>query len=142
MPRPRPVAERLWEKVDASTGPWECWPFTGATSRGYGLLSRPGGGSPLKAHRVAYEMAFGPILGQVNHHCDNPPCCNPFHLYDGTPKDNARDAVVRGRLNNTRTHCKRGHAFTPENTRWQGGGSRRRCLICYRAYYAAKREAA
>ena len=53
----------------------------------------------FSAHRLAWEAANGPIPAGllVLHHCDNPPCCNPAHLYVGTAKDNARDCKARGR---------------------------------------------
>lgn len=75
----------------------ECWVWTRATSSiGYGALTH--GGFIMDAHRVAWELANGPIPKglHVLHHCDNPPCVNPEHLYAGTRKDNARDAVERG----------------------------------------------
>ena len=49
------------------------------------------------AHRIAYELAYGPPEGQVLHHCDNPPCVRPSHLYDGTHKQNMADRTNRGR---------------------------------------------
>jgi hypothetical protein len=52
-------------------------------------------------HRVAWEDANGqevPAGLFVRHTCDNPPCCNPAHLLIGTPADNVRDAVERGRV--------------------------------------------
>lgn len=56
------------------------------------------------AHRVAYELAVGPIpVGLlVRHTCDNPPCCNPAHLELGTNADNASDRDTRGRLGERR----------------------------------------
>jgi hypothetical protein len=56
------------------------------------------------AHRVSYELFVGPIpLGMfLCHHCDNPPCCNPEHLFVGTPLDNTLDAKAKGRLDGNR----------------------------------------
>lgn len=101
MPRPRtPLAERLWSRV-AKAGPDDCWPFTGPLSRkGYGKISLGGAkGSIVGAHRVAYMLAVGPIPEglDVLHTCDNPPCCNPRHLFVGTQADNIRDMIAKGR---------------------------------------------
>ena len=52
------------------------------------------------AHRVAWVLAFGPIPNDtpfVCHHCDNPPCVNPEHLWVGTDADNKRDMVSKDR---------------------------------------------
>lgn len=75
-----------------------CWPWRGARdNKGYGAARVAG--RALKAHRVAYEVAHGPIPAGliVRHTCDNPPCCNPAHLEVGTHADNARDKAERGR---------------------------------------------
>jgi len=73
------------------------------------------------AHRLAYQLWVGPIPAdkpQVNHHCDNPPCVNPEHLYAGTAKENMKDRDVRGRNHESKkTHCKNGHKFNQANTR-------------------------
>jgi len=91
------VPTDLWKRVEMG-GPDECWPWLGATTpNGYGIISinyRNRG-----THRLAYELATGVAPGElfVCHTCDNPPCCNPAHLYLGTPKDNTRDMHERGR---------------------------------------------
>ena len=88
--------ERFWEKVDRGD-PDECWEWqAGSDPSGYGTFSVKTHHEP--AHRVAYSLAVedaDDLL--VLHHCDNPPCCNPNHLYAGTHKDNIRDVVFRER---------------------------------------------
>jgi hypothetical protein len=77
----------------------DCWHWQGPlTPSGYGCIQYVTGEKAL-AHRVAYELFVGPIPEGLFacHHCDNPPCCNPNHLYAGTPADNSRDMVARGR---------------------------------------------
>lgn len=87
--------ERFWAKVDR-TG--ECWVWTGARNQnGYGTFRFAR--SMRLAHRVAFLLTRGVIPDGlwVLHHCDNPPCVNPAHLYLGTVQDNVRDMVARGR---------------------------------------------
>jgi hypothetical protein len=97
------LPEAYWRNVVKGRSPEECWGWAGYANRhGYGQVTRRG--HHLKAHRYSWEIHFGPIpegLG-VLHHCDNPPCTNPLHLYLGTQKDNIRDAWRRGRLDHTR----------------------------------------
>jgi hypothetical protein len=94
----RPFNERFWEKV-AVKGKDDCWEWQAATNaKGYGRLTS-GRGVQLKAHRVAFALSNGGFIAEdvkVLHHCDNPPCCNPMHLYAGTLKDNTRDMIKRG----------------------------------------------
>lgn len=81
----RSLAVRLWSKVDPPVTPGGCWEWTGATSHGgYGEVFDADG--PRGAHRVAFELVVGPILGghQVDHVCRNPACVNPAHL-DAVP---------------------------------------------------------
>lgn len=95
LPRARLVS-RFWAKVDRSG---ECWVWTkGCNDKGYGVFGVWHAKSVL-AHRVSWIIAHGSIPRGifVLHHCDNPPCVRPSHLYLGTHEDNARDVVVRKR---------------------------------------------
>lgn len=97
------ILDRFWSRVrQGSDG--ECWEWTGARSGlGYGFFGLPhplGVGSvQVRAHRFAYETATGNSADGLNvcHRCDNPPCCNPAHLFLGTQSDNMRDAANKNR---------------------------------------------
>lgn len=95
------LRERFAALVD-QRGPDECWPWLGRRMpRGYGAISVAQGSDSVNylAHRLAWVIANGEVPGakQICHHCDNPPCCNPAHLYAGTAATNAADMVARGR---------------------------------------------
>lgn len=98
-----PFAERFWRRVKKGT-PTECWLWQGSVCAGnlYGKYKLRG--KTASTHRIAYELARGPIPQglDVCHHCDVRLCCNPQHLFLGTAKDNAQDAAKKGRLNHTR----------------------------------------
>lgn len=99
----------FWTRVDL-TSTDGCWPWTGSHgTTGYGQLQI--GGQKIGAHRRAWELTFGPIPEgmYICHHCDNPPCVRPDHLYVGTASDNNHDAVVRGRRS-TREPIQHGRA--------------------------------
>ena len=90
-----PIEPRFWAKVDKSTTPNECWTWKGArTLNHYGSFDGRG------AHRVSWELANGVIPSglEVLHHCDNPPCVRPDHLFLGNQSDNLLDCVRKGRL--------------------------------------------
>jgi hypothetical protein len=89
------VKTRFMEKVEKTSS---CWEWTaGKDPYGYGRFYD---GKHVGAHRVAWELFKGPIPQGlcVLHHCDNPSCVNPDHLFLGTRVDNARD---RDRKNRT-----------------------------------------
>jgi len=96
-----PLAVRFWRHVD-KRGPDECWPWTGGhTRKGYGVFHDVPN-HQTTAHRMAWQLANGrpvPDGLEVCHRCDNPPCCNPTHLWIGTVRDNALDMVAKGRQN-------------------------------------------
>lgn len=87
---------RFWEKVDRR-GPDECWEWTkGCYEGGYGHF-HDRNNRDLRAHRVAFVVTNGDTDLLVLHHCNNPPCCNPNHLYAGTQEDNRHKCVAEGR---------------------------------------------
>jgi hypothetical protein len=89
--------ERFWSKVDRQAES-DCWEWQAdRQTTGYGRFTFDG--KVRKAHRMAYALAVGPIPEgmQVLHRCDNPPCCNPAHLWLGTMKDNMADREAKGR---------------------------------------------
>lgn len=83
----------------------DCLVWTGGCNKyGYGQIgdSDFGPRKMTNVHRLMYERTVGPIpIGMfVCHTCDNPPCCNPQHLWLGTPHDNMVDKVRKGRDRN------------------------------------------
>jgi len=92
---PDSLGDRLWHQSKTG-GPDECWTWVGHISQdGYGQIGV--NNEICRAHRVAYRLDNGqPAENFVCHHCDNPLCINPAHLYDGTNSQNQKDASERG----------------------------------------------
>jgi hypothetical protein len=139
------VAGRFWAKVSKSD---TCWNWTAATVRGYGVFQL-GTRRLVRAHRLAWEMAYGPIPDAllVCHHCDNPLCVKTEpdeqwpegHLFLGTHSDNMVDSAQKGRHRESRkTHCPRGHSLSGNNL-YRSPSVRgrvcRRCVVARVARY-------
>jgi hypothetical protein len=126
--------------VDAN-GCWRWQGFKGHT--GYAQTGYRG--AAMNGHRAMYIVHFGVKLATeqyVLHRCDVRDCINPDHLWLGTAKDNNNDCALKGRhYEGSKTHCHRGHEFTPENTKLypNGRGSMsRKCLTCDRERFKRK----
>lgn len=120
------LEKRLWARVNQSS---TCWLWTGyRDAGGYGLISLGGRrGSKYRVHRVVYTLMAGQIPEglDLDHLCSVRNCCNPAHLEPVTRAENMR------RWKRARTHCKRGHEYTPENSHVDGKGARE-CRLCRR----------
>jgi hypothetical protein len=91
------ASDRLWAQCQPAG---ECWVWTGHRSpKGYGVFGIRQ--RKFFAQRIAYQVStLTPAIPghlRVLHHCDNPPCINPMHLFLGTPKDNMDDMHRKGR---------------------------------------------
>lgn len=115
----------------------QCWIWLGSrTTKGYGQVCR--GGTHMQVHRIAYESEHGPIPDGlvIDHLCHNPAVCaggtcahrlcvNPAHLIAVT-----NEANLRRQTPAAKTHCVRGHEYTPENT-FRNRNGRRNCRTCH-----------
>lgn len=86
---------KFWKNVKITDSCWE-WQ-RGTNSKGYGAVKIQN--KTYSAHRVSWTLFNGDIPEGmfVCHHCDNPKCVNPEHLFIGTQKDNMQDKCKKGR---------------------------------------------
>jgi hypothetical protein len=127
--RARTLTERLFSRV-SNLGGQGCWTWTGSHNLGYGQI-QAGARSSARVHRVAYEMLVGPIPNglSLDHLCRNRSCVRPSHLEPVTNRVNVLRGAGLAAANAAKTHCIRGHEFTPENTYLTRKG--RDCRICH-----------
>lgn len=96
MANKKTLADRFWAKVVKSDG---CWKWIGTKHQfGYGMI-RDEQSIKITASRASWLIHFGEIPEgmYICHHCDNPECTNPEHLFLGTPSDNNNDKEKKGR---------------------------------------------
>lgn len=94
-----PKEIRRFHKTTIVTGPDECWDWKNKGERARFDFFRDGIHIKITAARVAYFLDTGidPVDMYICHRCDNPRCCNPKHLFPGTPADNVHDMLNKGR---------------------------------------------
>ena len=120
-----PLMMRVAARIDLPNGQSGCWQWREPTANGYGVIHFQG--RRWLAHRAVYEYSNGPVPQglELDHVCKNKACCNPAHLEPVTHAENNR----RGWADKRKTHCKRGHEFTKENTILTGPGYKH-CRTC------------
>lgn len=104
------IQARCWRRIavcqHGRTCPVCCWEWQGGYSvGGYGvMLERK---TVVLSHRYIFQLTYGPFAPGLSicHRCDNPPCCNPAHLFCGTHAENMQDARQKGRAPEGERHA-------------------------------------
>lgn len=124
------LEQRFWSKVNKTES---CWLWNAKIEYGgYGIFWF--NKKNVKAHRFSYEFIKGkiPIGLTIDHLCRIRHCVNPNHLEPVSLKENVFRSENFVAKNVKKTHCDRGHAFTPENTilSIRSGNRKRTCRTC------------
>lgn len=116
--------ERFWGRVNKTDSCWTWEAFTNAGGYGYVWFD----GKMRLAHRIAYELAVGPVPTglELDHLCHNPRCVRPEHLEAVTHVENIRRAA------DLVTHCPQGHLYDRANTYYMRRRPGRQCRACHR----------
>lgn len=139
------LQERFWPKVDKGDclQPGGCWIWKGYTdTAGYGRFQLKGN---VPAQRIAFMLQRGPIPdgADLDHLCRVRNCVNPSHLEPVSRAENVTRGESPPAKNARKTHCPRGHEYSPDNTYVPPAGGRQ-CRSCKlereRRYHAAKRH--
>lgn len=131
---------RFWSRVEPEPNSG-CWLWSGTTYLGgYGRFTTETR-SQQAAHRWAYEHYRGPVPSglQLDHLCRVRCCVNPDHLEAVTARVNTLRGRGRTSQNAAKTHCVRGHEFTPENTRILVTG-KRNCRECLKVLHKRRKR--
>lgn len=133
--------DRFWEKVQIPQTNDGCWNWLGGKSQ-YGYARFSLRKRPVEAHRFSFELLSGRIPRglTLDHLCRNIICVRPDHLEPVTARENTLRGFGIGACNARKTHCKRGHLFSPENMFHTKRG--RRCKVCDLSLRAAQRRLA
>lgn len=134
-----PLNLTLAERIAKRSRPQSNGCIESAYSKGSGGYSHLGfQGRTLFVHRVAYELAHGPIPPglTLDHLCRNRACCNPDHLEPVTNKENILRGTAPSAINARMTECRNGHPFVGVDS--QG---KRRCKTCRNTYVRERRAA-
>ncbi len=128
--RGQPLEQRFWSRVIKTD---TCWLWQGNTSAGgggYGSIYS--GGKNRLVHHVVFELLGKKIPKglEADHLCRVRHCVNPDHIEFVTLRENQLRGYGVSGINARKTHCVRGHKFTPENTYWRKNRYGRDCRIC------------
>jgi hypothetical protein len=119
----------------------DCWEWTRATNKGYGVIGRGARGTGLEqAHRAVWQLLVGQIADglQLDHLCRNHACCNPDHLEPVTAEVNKARGFSPAVLHSRRDTCEYGHPKDGRLGRFRGKARHRYCKTCARQNSGAR----